>query len=443
MKRWSLVYEIGKFFMRWIHRFFYQEIVIEGSENIPNREPIIFASNHQNALMDPTVIIFATKKQPVFLTRGDIFANPIVRYLLGILKSMPIFRIRDGKESLKKNDKIFNQTMAILENNNSIGIFPEATHTDKRRLRKLQKGVPRIAFLTEEKHNFKLGVKIIPVGIYYSDYEFTGTIIHIQFGEPIKVTDYQQIYSENPQKAMNILREDLTQKIIPLMIHIKSVEYYDMYNNIRNIYQQNMFEHLGISINNQQNKFISDKKIISEIEQYEENNPAEISVLNAKVLEYIKLQEELKIPKCVNEFTEKSFFQVFIKGLLLFVLSPLEIYARVNFFHMLYASKLILPKIKDTQFRSSIKYGMGVLLSLLMIVQIVIVFILVENSYIEYGYLLSLIISIFEMFYFRRLKYKYLTEKVIYNLQKNNDAKYKKLLKFKISIVKIVDDIIN
>lgn len=68
-KAWNLLYRYVCLFLR----LFYKTIVIEGKDNIPNNSPIIFAPNHQNALMDPLAVLYGSKRQIVFLARADIF----------------------------------------------------------------------------------------------------------------------------------------------------------------------------------------------------------------------------------------------------------------------------------------------------------------------------------------------------------------------------------
>ncbi len=72
--------------------------------------------------------------------------------------------------------------------------MPEGNHSRYRRLRTLKKGISRIVFLAEETNNFKLNIKIIPVGIDYSNYINFRSRLFINYGEPINVSDFYDIY---------------------------------------------------------------------------------------------------------------------------------------------------------------------------------------------------------------------------------------------------------
>ena len=55
-----------------------------GVENINPDDHLIFAPNHQNALMDALAVLFTHKGQPVFLARADIFKKKAIA-------SVPLF----------------------------------------------------------------------------------------------------------------------------------------------------------------------------------------------------------------------------------------------------------------------------------------------------------------------------------------------------------------
>ena len=54
----------------------YRHFVIQGRENLPDDAPIILAPCHQNALMDPLVVLNLTRCTTVFIARADIFKKP-------------------------------------------------------------------------------------------------------------------------------------------------------------------------------------------------------------------------------------------------------------------------------------------------------------------------------------------------------------------------------
>ncbi|MBP1667276.1 MAG: putative 1-acylglycerol-3-phosphate O-acyltransferase, partial [Bacteroidetes bacterium] len=167
----------------WHNNVYYRKVIVTGRENINPDDHLIFAPNHQNALMDALAVVYALKTQPVFLTRADIFKKKFVSAILYYLKMLPVYRIRDGYNSLKGNEEIFEKTIKVLRNKNGLVILPEGNHEGFRRLRQLKKGICRIAFQADEASGFRLKIKIIPVGLEFSHYTRYRQVLTVAFGK--------------------------------------------------------------------------------------------------------------------------------------------------------------------------------------------------------------------------------------------------------------------
>lgn len=235
LENWSPGYALLKVFVKRVHGIMYRKIVIVGKENIKSGKPLIFAPNHQNALLDSLMVLFSTPFQPVWLARADIFASKWARKLLYFVKMSPVYRIRDGKESLGKNKEVFDMAVRVLQNNHQLALFPEATHTGKRQAFAHKKAVPRIAFTAGEQTNFDLDIQIIPTGIYYSHYYNFDRDALVVFGEPIALKKYKTLYQESPNEATLQLKKELNEKVLAVSFNIPSKEYYEEYELLRDI----------------------------------------------------------------------------------------------------------------------------------------------------------------------------------------------------------------
>lgn len=351
---WS--YRVLSIFVDLMHRLFYRKIVVEGKENIPKDGPVIFAPNHQNALMDPLAIIFSSRQQVVFLARGDIFQLPLLPGFFRWLKILPVYRIRNGISSLKNNDDSFDSAIQVLEKHRPIGLFPEAAHSNKRHLLGFKKGIPRIAFLAEDKHDFNLGVQIIPVGIYYSKYNTFRSILHVRYGKPIRVADYKDDYETNENKAMLKLRDDMKEATKPLVIHINTLEFYDLYESVRTMYFKNMAKRLKFDKLNQKSRFIADQMTIKMLNNFAENHPKEMDILQKKMEKYTSLRKSYGLNNTSISKEKINAFRLIWNAVLLLAFSPVFLYGLVNNLIVYLIPKLLVTKIKDLQFHSSIKF---------------------------------------------------------------------------------------
>lgn len=226
------IYLVSKRYVVWSFRQYFSEISIKGLEHIPKDEPIIFAPNHQNALMDALAILaLPPHDQPkVFLARSDIFNLPkIVVKFLQFLKIMPAFRIRDGYENLAKNQKSFAMADETLLSNSALCVMPEGNQKLERKIRPLVKGIFRIAFSTQEKMPAGKSVNIVPVGLDYGDYIYPGAHLIVNIGEPIKIADFMETYNENQAKGLNAVKDELYHKLKTLTLDLATDSYYNSF----------------------------------------------------------------------------------------------------------------------------------------------------------------------------------------------------------------------
>src|ERR1035437_1195995 len=154
MRNWSAGYEIIRSYVKFAFWLSHKKIIVTGRQHIPKGKPIIFAPNHQNALMDPLAIACTNTYQTIWLARADIFKSKTVRSILKYLKLLPIYCIRDGKENLSNNEHVFSEVSQILKNKQTIALFPEAAHSGKRQMLPHKKAIPRIALQAEDQNHF-------------------------------------------------------------------------------------------------------------------------------------------------------------------------------------------------------------------------------------------------------------------------------------------------
>jgi 1-acyl-sn-glycerol-3-phosphate acyltransferase len=341
----------------WHNKVFYRKIIIIGRENINPDDHLIYAPNHQNALMDALAVLFCTRGQLVFLARADIFKKKFIASMLYTIKILPVYRIRDGYESLKSNDWVFNKTIDVLRNKNGLGILPEGNHEGMRRLRQLKKGICRIAFQADEETGFTMNIKIVPVGLEYSNYSRIRQVLTVVFGKPIEVSEFYESYRKKPERAMNELRERLSQEMQQLMVHIESVVDYEAIDELRSIINSKYSDDKNMP------KLFRDRILINSLNRLRttsEETYRRICDLSLKVRTgALRLKTDYRLLE-----KKRHSLPGMIGGLLALVLTfPLFLYG--VFFNYLFISipDMPLKKIRDVQFHSSIRYTVSLLLA--------------------------------------------------------------------------------
>src|ERR1035437_584458 len=341
----------------WHNNVFYRKVIVLGRENIKPEDHIIFAPNHQNALMDALAVLFTHKGQPIFLARADIFKRKTVAAILYFLKILPVYRIRDGFSSVKGNDEIFVKTINVLKNKNGLVILPEGDHAGFRRLRQLKKGICRVAFQSDEATDFTLKIKIIPVGLEFSNYSRFRQVLTVVYGKPIEVSEYFDSYKVSPERALNELRARLSDEMKGIMVHIESEEDYEAIDELRSMINGRFSDDIRFP------KLFKDRILVNKMNLLKLSNPALFSRICSLS---IKIKEKAKEFNTDYRLLAKRKHPLgwLIAGMIGIVITfPLFIYGNIFNLTFLEIPNLQIRKIKDPQFHSSIRYGLSLALA--------------------------------------------------------------------------------
>lgn len=341
----------------WHDKIFYRKVIVMGAGNINPDDHIIFAPNHQNALMDALAVLFTHRGQPVFLARADIFRKKMIAALLYLLKILPVYRIRDGFSALKANDEIFIKTVDVLKNKNGLVILPEGDHAGFRRLRQLKKGICRVAFQADEATGFEMKIKIIPVGIEFSNYTRFRQVLTVIYGKPIEVSEYHQLYRGAPEKALNELRNRISTEIKKVIVHIASEQDYEAIDELRSIINGRYSD----SIRNP--KIYRDITLVEKMNRVMSSDPKTYDKICSISLQVKKKARNLNVSYRLLE-KKKHPLGWLIAGLTgLFLTFPVWLFGNIFTLTFLSLPELKIRKIKDIQFHSSLRFGFSFVLA--------------------------------------------------------------------------------
>jgi len=341
----------------WHNNVFYRKVIVSGRENINPNDHLIYAPNHQNALMDALAVLFTSNGQQVFLARADIFRKKTVAAILYFLKILPVYRLRDGFSTLKGNDDIFLKTIDVLKNRNGLVILPEGDHAGFRRLRQLKKGICRVAFQSDEATGFNLKIKIIPVGLEYSNYSRYRQILTVVYGKPVEVSEFFELYKESPERALNELRSKLSQEMKNNMVHIETEEDYEAIDELRSMINGRYSDDIKLP------KIFRDRLLISKLNQLKTIDPSLYNRICSLSLDVKNKSKELNTDYRLLE-KKKHPLGWLIAGMIGIILTfPLFIYGNIFNLTFLEIPNLQIPKIKDPQFHSSIRYALSLILA--------------------------------------------------------------------------------
>jgi len=439
---WPIIYKTLFKHVSLLHRLYYRRITVVGYEKIPSNTPVIFAPNHQNALMDALALNFTAKKPIVFLGRADIFKKPFIAKTLNMLRILPIYRIRDGYESLGNNQEVFDKAVEVLKSNIPLCILPEGNHEGKKRLRSLKKGIFRIAFQAEESASFNLNLHIVPVGLDYSDYFNAGSDLMVVFGTPIKVSDYAVQYKENEQKTVNKLREILAEGMQNVMIHIPSKDY-EVTHQLSEMFEPNVWNTCNVK-RHPYNRLTIKQYIIQKSTEAFTANPDKAIELGSLFQHYNARIEALSIKDCMFQQKPPRLLLTLSEITITLLLSPLFIYGIVANLIPFLLTIQIASKTKDPHFKSSIQFGIGMVLFPLYYLLVITAFcILSDEILVKIIFGLTLPVSGVFAFYLYRYMKKLWVKIRLLNLKLSDNETYKSILNERNAIINFIKATLN
>ena len=212
-----LFYTVMKPLVQVALRVFFRRIEVRHPERLQLPGPLLLVGNHPNTLMDP-LLSAVNRRQPIaFLAKSTFFQNPVLRAIMQSGNSIPIYRAQDTgtgiggvatpEERAAQNEASFGRCYDYLGQHGTIMIFPEGTSVSERRLRPLKTGAARIALGAEARHDFKLGLKVVPVAVNYFDPHRFRSDVLLNVAPPIAVASYAAAYARDPDEAADQLTE--------------------------------------------------------------------------------------------------------------------------------------------------------------------------------------------------------------------------------------------
>lgn len=149
-------------------------LYVQGEENVPKSGPVLMVSNHISYL-DPVSVGDASPRRVVFMGKVELFKNPILGFLLRGVDSFPVRRGEADRSAFKN-------TLAMLEDDRCVCIFPEGTRYTPEAPGQAEPGAALFAI--------KTGCPVVPVYVTNTDKmldrkgRFHRAPITVAFGTP-------------------------------------------------------------------------------------------------------------------------------------------------------------------------------------------------------------------------------------------------------------------
>ena len=404
-----MFYQILRFLFRITNKFYFKNLQINGLENIPKNGPVFLAANHPSAFMDPMVIVTITKRSLFMLAKGVLFQNQFLKWLLPHLNIIPIYRSHETPELTNKNKEVFSKCYMHFAKGGAILAFPEGISLTERKIKKIQSGAARICLGAEAENNFSLDVKIVTIGLNFSNPHKFQSDLYINIDKPINVSDYYDQYKQDSFKAAHALTDAIRDRLEAQVIAIQDSEMDKLVSNIEIIFKAQILEDLGHSPKIMAHDFNTTRQISDSVHYFLEKDPQRVENLKNKISTYLNKLENLSLDDKLIKGVEKTkpIFDTILSIFFLTLGSPFFIYGFVNNFLPFRIPFWCARSFsKRPEFHGSIAYSMGTFTFLLFYtLQILLINKLTHDWIYVLAYGLSLPISgLFAFYYYKKFK---------------------------------------
>ena len=314
-------------------KLFFGKVVIKNQDKIPIEGPLIFVANHRNMILDPGMVRYSCKRNLHYLAKHTLFLNRIQRWVFRHAGAIPIYRKQDDPNLVSKNRDTFENAYQLFEQGKCLILFPEGISLAARTLFKIKTGAARIALNAEIKNNFTLGLKIIPVGINYSDASRFKSEVYIQYGAPISLEEYKNEAFGDFRESVSAITTKIEESLLGLTTNLSFIELEDTISYLELIYKNELFLKNSMGDKKEHDDFATSKELISAVEWYLEKYPekkqdfVQISSKYMRFLERLKLDDRFivssdnKRPKILPEQPLKAIwfiiqFPIYLYGLI-------------------------------------------------------------------------------------------------------------------------------
>ncbi len=297
-EREPLLYQISRLVIGTAMRGYFSGIEIVGQQHVPERGPVIFASNHPHSITDAFVLGHGTGRMLNFLAHSGLFSNGFKSWFLRNSGVIPIYRTKDVSGAADANLTMFSACHEILGQGGAIGIFPEGTSAEDRRVQKLKTGTARIALGAEAEAHWDLGVQVLPVGLNFESVNRFRSRVLIRFGPPIPTAEYRTQYEVDPVAAANKMTEDLQRALKREVVNVEQSASEQFVRDVENIYRAELMCRTNVNIPGatdfQRAQTIS-REFARALDYFQTTNPEVLWGLSRRLRRYNAMCKTLKL----------------------------------------------------------------------------------------------------------------------------------------------------
>jgi glycerol-3-phosphate O-acyltransferase/dihydroxyacetone phosphate acyltransferase len=204
-------YRLVRRLARLLVGLFYRRVEVVGAERVPAAGGLVLAANHQNALVDPMLLVAVVPRRLRPVAKAPLFRYPVLGWLLRLAGAIPVQRRQDPGSDPAQNVAMFEAASETLAASGAILIFPEGVSQAEPRLMPLRTGAARLALAPAIAGAGAAGwPALLPVGlVYHEPGTFRTGWALVLVGEPVPLAEFATRATTAPETATRELTDRL------------------------------------------------------------------------------------------------------------------------------------------------------------------------------------------------------------------------------------------
>jgi 1-acyl-sn-glycerol-3-phosphate acyltransferase len=314
-------------------RIFFRKIEVTNLEALPKKGPMIVAANHPSTFMDASVVGCFLHQKPRFLVKASLFNTAFSKWLLTNMRAIPVQRAQDSPDGKVDTSFLFSKCYDRLADGDTILIFPEGVSIHGRQLHKIKTGAARIALGAEAANDFKLGVKIVTIGLNYSNPRLFRSDLYLTIKESIEVKDWKDLYLKDEREASDSLTEKIKDQLHEQIIITQDAAEDNLLEQIEDVYKGRLFDKFDWDPKDAESSFQASKGLEQALRYFKETDADRVADLKNRLENYFHNLDQLRLHDDLFENTQErsSFMQAGLKQLGYLLLGfPVWLYGLIN-----------------------------------------------------------------------------------------------------------------
>lgn len=292
------LYRLSRVIVRLGLRGYFRRVEIHGRRNAPAAGPVVYAANHPHSVTDALVLGHGAGRMLHFIAHSGLFRPGWKAWFLRNSGAIPVYRPTEEAQAGQKNQAMFAACHRVLAAGGAIGIFPEGTSSEEKRVQQLRTGTARMAFGAEAENGWRLGVAVVPVGLNFESRRRFRSGVLVKFGRPIVLQDRREDFEADPEEAVRKLTADLQDALRREVVNIDHAEYLDLVRDVLKMYKDELLGRPDLDIaggTGFQREQAVQREIARALDHFHRNRPEVLWGLSRRMSRYNRKRRLLRL----------------------------------------------------------------------------------------------------------------------------------------------------